>query len=141
MRYVVGFAFTKDLKRVLLINKNKPEWQKGLLNGVGGKIEGKETPLEAMRREAIEEVGIDVDWQEKGCMLGTNNDSKPFECWIFYAYDDKVIEYIQLESETPSLYRVNRIEDLKTVANLKFLVPFGICKDHSQFITIDYQGD
>lgn len=41
IRYVVGFAIDEDPagSRVLLIRKAKPEWQAGLLNGVGGKIE------------------------------------------------------------------------------------------------------
>lgn len=41
--YVLGFAFTpKDLKgnqKVVLIEKLKPEWQKGKFNGIGGKLE------------------------------------------------------------------------------------------------------
>lgn len=35
-RYVVGFCFNSDLSQIILIEKNKPEWQKGYLNGVGG---------------------------------------------------------------------------------------------------------
>lgn len=138
MRYVVGFAFTKDLKRVLLINKNKPEWQKGFLNGVGGKIKSNETPLKAMQRETMEEVGLDLDWQEKGCMLGTNNDDEPFECWIFYAYDDKVTKYQQLKDEMPHLFCIESVKNFKVVANVNFLIPYGMCSDHSTFITIDY---
>jgi len=63
MRYVVGFAFDEKLKRVVLIRKNRPAWQAGLLNGVGGKVEeidGRiETPEEAMAREFREEVDLD----------------------------------------------------------------------------------
>ncbi len=36
--YVVGFMFTEDEKQVVLIEKKRPEWQAGKLNGVGGKI-------------------------------------------------------------------------------------------------------
>ena len=38
-RMVVGFAFTEDRRSVILIRKNRPEWQAGRLNGVGGHIE------------------------------------------------------------------------------------------------------
>ncbi len=38
-RYVAGLMFSKDEKYVALVIKNKPDWQKGLLNGIGGKIE------------------------------------------------------------------------------------------------------
>lgn len=67
-RYVLGFAFDSTRQHVLLIEKNRPEWQAGRLNGVGGKIEPEDrnSPREAMAREFFEETGlnppIDV-WQ------------------------------------------------------------------------------
>jgi 8-oxo-dGTP diphosphatase len=56
--YVLGFAFDHDEQQVLLINKQRPDWQKGRVNGIGGKIKIDETALEAMTREFHEEVGI-----------------------------------------------------------------------------------
>ena len=47
-KYVAGFMFSSDKSEVLLVEKMSPEWQRGLLNGIGGKIEGGETPLEAI---------------------------------------------------------------------------------------------
>ena len=60
MNYVLGFYFEKD--RVLLIKKNRPEWQKGNWNGIGGKIveEGEDGRV-AMSREFLEETGCAVD--------------------------------------------------------------------------------
>lgn len=55
-KYVIGFAFVGD--DVLLIKKTKPAWQAGRYNGVGGKIEASELPLNAMHREFMEETGI-----------------------------------------------------------------------------------
>lgn len=56
-RYCLGFAFEKTgLQEVLLIKKTKPEWQRGMLNGVGGSIEPGETSLDAMIREFYEET-------------------------------------------------------------------------------------
>ena len=46
------------LDKVLLILKDKPAWQKGRLNLLGGKIEPGETPAEAAFRELKEESGI-----------------------------------------------------------------------------------
>lgn len=37
--YVCGFMCSWDLQNFLLIRKTHPEWQKGKLNGIGGKIE------------------------------------------------------------------------------------------------------
>jgi 8-oxo-dGTP diphosphatase len=63
--YVVGFLFSNDKKQVVLIEKNRPEWQIGKLNGIGGHIEENETPKEAMKREFKEEAGLDInDWKQ-----------------------------------------------------------------------------
>ena len=35
-KWVVGFIFNSDMDHVLLINKNRPDWQIGFLNGIGG---------------------------------------------------------------------------------------------------------
>src|SRR5258708_364006 len=39
MNYVCGFMMSYDLMQFLLIRKTHPDWQKGKLNGIGGKIE------------------------------------------------------------------------------------------------------
>lgn len=57
-QYVVGFLFDESLQRVALIRKNKPEWQKGKLNGIGGKVEYREPIADAMAREFKEETGM-----------------------------------------------------------------------------------
>ena len=56
--YVVGFAFSEDCTRVVLVKKKRPDWQAGKLNGVGGHIESGETPYEAVSREFKEETGV-----------------------------------------------------------------------------------
>lgn len=55
-RLVVGFVFRG--KEVVLILKNRPDWQAGRLNGVGGRVEAGESPKEAMVREFKEETGL-----------------------------------------------------------------------------------
>lgn len=37
--YVLGFAFNRERTKIVLILKNRPDWQKGKYNGIGGKIE------------------------------------------------------------------------------------------------------
>lgn len=59
MNYVCGFAYCEG--DVLLIRKNRPEWQAGKMNGIGGKIEHAEGIRSAMAREFKEECGIDTD--------------------------------------------------------------------------------
>ena len=59
--YVLGFMFDQDMKTVLLIKKNRPDFLAGKLNGIGGKVESDETPPNAMCREFLEESGIVCD--------------------------------------------------------------------------------
>lgn len=73
-RMVVGFAFTVDRSSVILIRKERPEWQKGKLNGVGGHIEQGEHPNKAMTREFEEETGVHIRperWERVAMMEGT----------------------------------------------------------------------
>ena len=56
--YVAGFMFDHARSEVALIRKNKPAWQAGKLNGIGGKIEANETAYQAMVREFGEETGV-----------------------------------------------------------------------------------
>ena len=61
-KYCVGFMLDPTLSKVVLIRKSKPEWQHGLLNGVGGKVGDNiadETPEDAMHREFKEEAGVE----------------------------------------------------------------------------------
>lgn len=50
----------------MLIEKTKPDWQNGLVNGLGGSIEDGESIHEAMVREFKEECGVSTrqkQWQ------------------------------------------------------------------------------
>jgi 8-oxo-dGTP diphosphatase len=58
MTYCVGLLFDDTQTYVCLIKKNRPTWQKGLLNGVGGHVEVGEAPSAAMAREFEEETGV-----------------------------------------------------------------------------------
>lgn len=61
--YVVGFVFDSTKSQVLLIKKERPEWQKGRYNGIGGLVESNELSDSAMTRECKEECGLEIsDW-------------------------------------------------------------------------------
>lgn len=55
--YVVIMLFNKSCNKLLLVKRNKKPYQ-NCWNGIGGKIEEGETPLEAAKRECIEETNI-----------------------------------------------------------------------------------
>jgi 8-oxo-dGTP diphosphatase len=96
--YVTGFCFDASSNNVLLIKKNRPEWQKGRLNGIGGKIEPGETPMQAMLREFEEECGNnsrDLLWRQFACRMYTSGNFVNF----FYAYATHMFEPIQMTDE------------------------------------------
>lgn len=91
INYISGYVLSEDLKKVLLIRKNRPENQAGKLNAIGGKIEDFDlSPLFAMMREFKEETGVETyeyQWQK---LDGIKREDS-FNLHIFYMVDDKVL--------------------------------------------------
>lgn len=68
----LGFAFD-PFGRVALINKLRPDWQAGKLNGIGGHVDAGELPVQCMAREFFEETGVLIStpfWELVGQMHG-----------------------------------------------------------------------
>src|SRR5690606_7863558 len=96
---------------VCLIRKQKPDWQKGLLNGVGGKIEDSDGSTaitrwdviqqRAMAREFFEETGVSVmpaDWHRFHTMKFANGAVVHcFTAWLQIYDDPKTTETEQIE--------------------------------------------
>lgn len=98
-RYVLGFLFDNNV--VVLIRKNRPAWQKGLLNGVGGHIEPGETPLQAMVREFREETGATVEnWRHFATMCGDG-----FEVVCFFADGNALVCRTATDEEVALMFK------------------------------------
>ena len=80
MEYVAGLLFSDDGLSVTLIQKNRPDWQAGLYNAIGGKVEFGETPEMAMKREFIEEAGVEIDWDARFVLEGPGYKVHFFSC-------------------------------------------------------------
>jgi len=100
-RYVLGFVFSPDLAKVYLIRKNRPEWQAGLLNGIGGKIELGETEKEAMEREALEESGYYGEWIYYGHMGNFGPYFSAWSCAVFYSVMKEGCEVPETREDEP----------------------------------------
>ena len=137
-RFVVGFAFNEKATGILLVKKLRPKWQRGLLNGIGGKIEKDESPLDAMRRECKEETGLSLNWIHRGIMKDRNNDNHKFECHMFYAYSQDIFDFKQIEDEPLGVYDPLCIHHTQVITNLNFLIPFGMYNDGSSYMRLDY---
>src|SRR5882724_5941647 len=87
--YTIGALFSADFKKVLLILKQKPQWQKGKLNFPGGSIEEGETAQECISREFMEETGLVIDsgsWQHIGKIDNPGNYYVDFLTSIHYLF-------------------------------------------------------
>ncbi|MGE0412002.1 MAG: NUDIX hydrolase [Verrucomicrobiales bacterium] len=123
--YVLGFLFSPDRQRVALIRKAKPDWQKGLLNGIGGKVEFGEDDFQAMAREFREETGYQkkIDWRNYCAMEGIG-----WEVSCFVALGD-VDALATADEEEP--VEVRRVEELHpgckgTIENLPWLIALAL---------------
>lgn len=79
MKFVGGFAFSRDFNSVVLVRKNRQRfgWMDGLLNGVGGEIVPGEAPIEAMMREFRQEADVATepeDWHHFATMYSSSGD-------------------------------------------------------------------
>lgn len=82
-RYVCGFLFSENGTLVWLIRKNRPQWQAGRLNGIGGHIEVDETPEQAMTREFEEEAGSRIeDWERILILTGPGFEVSFFRSFV-----------------------------------------------------------
>jgi 8-oxo-dGTP diphosphatase len=126
--YVAGFLFSEDRLHVALIEKNtanKPgqQWQHGLLNGIGGKIEEGETPSDAIAREFSEEAGIQIASWEQFCVLVWRGR----KIYFFRAFGN--LDGVKtMTDETVRRVSVGLISGYRIVPNLAWLVPMALDK-------------
>lgn len=131
-RYVVGFLFSPDFTEVVLIRKNKPEWQAGKLNGVGGKCEATEFAIAAMHREFEEETGcVGADWQQF-C-----NMEYPGGEVAFFRATGPYCKVRSMTEEIIEIHKVDEINKLPVISNLTWLIPLAL--DVNVFATEKYE--
>ncbi len=144
-QYVLGFYFSKDLKQVALIRKNRPAWQAGKLNGIGGKIENTDVDEHAaMYREFTEETGLaqQPSWYKFAEYKGY--DFHDFVIHIFCqkgdlsllkTTTDEPIEIVEVDS-------IRRENNSEVIDNLYWLLPLAqsrILTGNPVFSTFEYQ--
>ena len=121
IKYVNGFLFSPDYKKITLLRKNRPEWQAGKINGIGGRIELEETPIEAMVREFDEEAGLTInDWRHFLTLEG--------DTWIVYMFTATSKDYNLAFSKTDEMVEIHYVFDvpsLDVISNLKWLIPMA----------------
>ncbi len=129
--YVAGFMFSPDFENVILIEKEKPEWQKGKYNAIGGKIEAGETPKAAMVREFYEEAFISTkeeDWRPL-CIIG----DEKYDVYFFFCSSENWRDHITRETEEVFNVRVDDLHIIRfqLIENLNWLIPMCIDKKNN----------
>lgn len=144
-KYVLGFCFNEDYSKVALIRKNRPGWQKGLLNGIGGKVDGTESDLEAMTREFTEETSVRVEyWRRFATMKSMPNGARAFvnnrweehpdpENWEVAVFasniSDELFDQLKTTTDEPvTTLPIALLDYFKTIDNIKWLVNLAIGK-------------
>lgn len=130
-RYVVGFMFNTEKDYVILIQKNRPSWQAGKLNGVGGHIEAGELPKEAMAREFKEETSLDTNVSNWDWVCTMSNEH--FECFVFRAFVDDFKGIKTTTDEKIIMSPVKLI--LPCLSNIPWLIAMCLDTNHGDFST------
>ena len=127
LEYVCGFMFNQGLSKVALIRKNRPAFQKGKLNGVGGSLETADFSIwSCMAREFNEEAGVETDpnsWSYYATINGVNDDGEKFKVYFFACKGD-LTKLKTTSDEEITIVDVNTIHALRTdlVDNTSWLV-------------------
>ena len=109
------------------MKKNRPEWQYGLLNGLGGHIEDGESSLSAMIREFKEESGVDFDAWNRFCELRVDEAQVSF--YRGFAPDEVLAKISSTTDEEVYLYRLDKVfTNFSVVPNLQWLIPLALTK-------------
>lgn len=120
----LGFLFSADWSHVLLIHKNRPAWQQGKINGLGGKCEGGETPSECISREVAEESGLFIpppQWQEVGHLTWT----EWYVTVLAARHLGSIKDPLTQTDEQVAWYPVGKLPNT-VMTNLKWLIPLAI---------------
>jgi len=129
IEYCLGFVYDSSLASVVLIQK-EAGLHVGMWNGLGGKVEEGETPLEAMRREYSEEApGYEMgEWDLIGFINGDR-----WQVHVFAAVDTDCVDTLTASDilrhgNTPQVAQVllEGIDKLSLASHTREFINFGI---------------
>lgn len=123
---VATFPFDLARRQVLLIKKERPAWQVGKLNGIGGKMEAGESAAQAAARELREEAAIDAPKRQfqKFCIV-TGPDWRVHFFRLFVSD----LTYSQKTDEELIVMNVDSLHFYNIIWNLRWLIPMALDTD------------
>lgn len=135
--YSVGFLH--DDTRVVLIQKSRPSWQAGLLNGVGGHLEQGEDGFRAMRREFKEETGVYVPVWEK--FLTLEGAKSRIHCFASYDTGNWINQVTSTTDEPVFVVKFADMLMRATVPNIRWIIPLMRQRGNYYPITVKFHGE
>jgi 8-oxo-dGTP diphosphatase len=118
-QYVAGLLFDDNAERVALVLKNRPAWQAGNFNAIGGKIEFGEGPSDAMVREFAEEAGVELAWNFQFVLTRPEE----YEVYFFAAWNTDALENVtSLEDEEVFILDPYNLPE-NTIFNIRWIIP------------------
>jgi ADP-ribose pyrophosphatase len=129
--YVAGFLFDEAKNYVALIRKNRPDWQAGCLNGIGGKVEPGEWTLQTQIREFEEETGVHYENWELFASIGADRNprdgSSSWRVYYFRGFSTKDLYRVTSKTdEYVDVYNVGLLYALPKVYHLDWLIPLSL---------------
>jgi 8-oxo-dGTP diphosphatase len=131
--YVLGFAFDTSL-RLALIKKNRPASMAGLWNGIGGKVEQGEAPVDAMIREFDEEAGLvtgQFNWQHFATIRDTRSGYQ-IVCFVTIMKPEALDLVRTMETEPVKIFTPAELAEMGgsteplLMPNLSWLIPMSL---------------
>ncbi len=123
--YIIGFAYSKDKSKLALIKKNRPAWQEGLFNGIGGKLERFDpSPADGITREFSEETGVFIpakNWKNFGLLMGPD-----YEITLFKTFTDDIFNVKSVTDEIVHIFDTNAIPFAECISNLAWIIPMSL---------------
>lgn len=139
-KMVAGFLFSGT--RVLLVQKQRPEWQKNLWNGVGGVVEPEETPLAAMNREFCEETRckMSIGWRHF-C-----TEAEPFGSYVHFFCAHLSFHHVWPHAnDVGEVLLWFNVHDASItthgIGNLKWLIPMALDPRRLDPVVVAARGD
>lgn len=137
MIYVVGFAMNPEKTHVLLVEKTHPDWQRGKLNGLGGKVEDGESSWDAMVREFREEtrgaLAGSVLYRREGWKHVLQLTGDDWQCAVFMGTPLSIEDMAKLdgamtdEKERLQSVSLKFLGNFRTLPNVRWMLPFLAC--------------
>lgn len=124
-KYVLGFLFNENMKHVVLIKKQKPDWQKNKYNGVGGKIDESDPSVQfAMQREFKEETSLLIQAHRWNFFCEMEAEDWHVSC--FWAIAETLESVETVTEEEVAIVPITAVKNLDCIENIELLIKLAI---------------